>query len=62
MNADDADLHLRHPRSSAVKIDQLIGIEIEADPAFPGGKRFCRAILNALASPPEACVTRPDSS
>src|SRR6185436_1678107 len=40
----------------------ILGIESVADPALPGGNRFCRAILNAFASPPEACVTRPDSS
>ena len=33
---------------------QLIGIVIVAEPALPAGKRFCRAIRNAVASPPEA--------
>ena len=33
---------------------QLIGIVIVAEPALPKGKRFCRAMRSAVASPPEA--------
>jgi hypothetical protein len=41
---------------------QFIGIVMVAEPAFPAGKRFWRAMRTALASPPDAWMTRPDSS
>src|ERR1041385_2512197 len=62
-NAENADQNSDRRLSAFIcGLNQLIGIETVADPALPGGKRFCRAIRKALASPPEACVTRPDSS
>jgi len=61
MNAGNTARICVNPRSSMGHF-QLIGIVTVADPAFPGGKRFCLAIRNAFASPPDAWVTLPDSS
>ena len=47
---------------TAYGFTQLIGIVIVAEPALPAGNRFCRAMRKAVASPPEAWVTRPFSS